>query len=450
MNLHKAPIIALLLAACAGRFVALDHRPMHADEGVMADKFGVFLATGSYAYDPREYHGPALAYLTWIPARLTGRMDYASLDERTLRVVPAVAGVLLALAPLLLAGLIGRPAALWASAFLAVSPAMVFYSRYFIPETLLALGTALLLTAILRGWWAVAGIASALMLVTKETAVLALVAAAASYVAVFRPALNRRTIAAAAIGAGVLAALAWMWSAYIARGASGSIHAHPWYSYLKWLAMTEAPILLAAAAAWKTAKAPVRFLLVFAVVLLACYSALPYKTPWCAVSPLYAIALLGGVAASRAQVLPAVAVACLAVTAWFANAPLAADTRNPWVYAHTTADVFTIRDRLAAVPRETAIDIYTSENLWPLPWYLRPFPNARWWTKVSPQGKAAPVVLLTPEAEPDLVHKLYEGPPPGERELYVNLFDRRVELRPQVEIRGYIAKSLADATASEK
>jgi hypothetical protein len=128
---------------------------------------------------------------------------------------------------------------------------------------------------------------------------------------------------------------------------------------------------------------------------------------------------------------------------------LATDTRNPWVYAHTTRDVFTIRDRLAATPG-TEIDIYSSENLWPLPWYLRSFPHVRWWTKVPLQGKAAPIVLLTPEAEPDVIRKLYETAPPGERELYMNLFDRRVELRPQVEVRGYIAKSLQDATASGK
>jgi predicted membrane-bound mannosyltransferase len=449
MVLRKAFFLAVLLAACAGRFVALDHRPMHADEAVLADKFGVLLTSGSYAYDPQEYHGPVLAYLAWIPARLTGRAEYRSLNEHTLRVVPAVAGVLLALSPLLLICVVGRTAALWASAFLAVSPAMVFYSRYFIPEMLLALGSAVLLAAILRRRWVAAGVAGAVMLATKETAVLALVAAGAAYFAVFRPAANRRTIAALSLGFSVLAAIAWTWPAYIVRGTGGGIHAHPWYSYIQWLAITEAPILIAAAAGWKTAKPPIRFLYAFAAILLALYSALPYKTPWCAVSPLYALGLLAGVAAARARVLPALAVACLAVTAWFANGPLATDTRNPWVYGHTTRDVFTIRDRLAATPG-AEIDIYSSENLWPLPWYLRSFPNVRWWTKVPLQGKAAPVVLVTPEAEPNVIRKLYEAPPPGERELYMNLFDRRVELRPQVEIRGYIAKSLQDATASER
>jgi hypothetical protein len=56
----------------------------------------------------------------------------------------------------------------------------------------------------------------------------------------------------------------------------------------------------------------------------------------------------------------------------------------------------------------------------------------------------APLILATPDMEPALVRKLYELPPPGQRELYMNIFERPVELRPQVEIRGYAAKSLWD------
>jgi hypothetical protein len=46
--------------------------------------------------------------------------------------------------------------------------------------------------------------------------------------------------------------------------------------------------------------------------------------------------------------------------------------------------------------------------------------------------------------EPDLIRKLYESPPPGERELYMQMFPEYVELRPGVEIRGYVSKQLWD------
>jgi hypothetical protein len=44
--------------------------------------------------------------------------------------------------------------------------------------------------------------------------------------------------------------------------------------------------------------------------------------------------------------------------------------------------------------------------------------------------------------EPFLVHRLYDLPPPGERELYVPAFDRPLELRPRVELRAYAANAL--------
>jgi len=47
--------------------------------------------------------------------------------------------------------------------------------------------------------------------------------------------------------------------------------------------------------------------------------------------------------------------------------------------------------------------------------------------------------------EPTLLRKLYDLPPPGERELYVSIFARPVELRPGVELRGYAASRLWEA-----
>ena len=461
---------------------------MHADEAILADKVGTLLATGFYPYDPRQYHGPVLGYLAWIPARLSGRMTYQTLTEATLRIAPAVAGTLLALSPLLLAPVIGIRAAAWASALVAVSPVMVYYSRYFIPEMPLALWNALLIAAMTRQGarsWALAGAAAALMLATKETAVLALASAAIAWVVAFRP---RRIeyraalafLAALAAGISVLLEPPWKWGilaeaarAYVERGTGPGLHNYPWYTYLKWLAgwgyfITEAPILLLAlaglAVARKTAQPVARFLGWYAVALAVFYSAIPYKTPWCVVSLMYALALLASVAidafqkrrAAVTQILVAAAVVFLCVEAWMASVQYATDTRNPWVYAQTGRDVFMMRDRIGEFARvapernRLAVDIYSSENLWPLPWYLRQLPNVRWYRQVAIRGRAAKIVLVSPAMEPDLTRKLYEGPPPGERELYMNLFPGYTELRPSVEVRGYVAKSLWDLSESER
>jgi hypothetical protein len=156
------------------------------------------------------------------------------------------------------------------------------------------------------------------------------------------------------------------------------------------------------------------------------------------------------------RIVVGVVLTCLAVQAWLAAVTYAADPRNPWAYAHTGPGVFTIRDRVLEFARATqegerlAVDIYSRENLWPLPWYFRGMPNIRWSREVVIAGAAAPIVLVSPSMETDLARKLYEGSPPGQRELYINLFLVYVELRPGIELRGYVAKSLWDQHERER
>jgi hypothetical protein len=128
----------------------------------------------------------------------------------------------------------------------------------------------------------------------------------------------------------------------------------------------------------------------------------------------------------------------------------ASDPHNPWVYAHTGTDVFQIVNEVEALAavhpdrRAMPIQVFSRENLWPLPWYFRRYSGVRWWNAVSDTAPLAPVILATPDMEPALLHRIYEVPPPGQREMYVNMFDHYVELRPSVEVRGYVAKSLWD------
>ena len=88
-------ILAATAAGAAFRLPALDSRPMHCDEAVHAVKFGDLLEKGSYRYEPHEYHGPTLNYLTLIPAWLSGADELKDLGEFTVRIVPVFFGVLL-------------------------------------------------------------------------------------------------------------------------------------------------------------------------------------------------------------------------------------------------------------------------------------------------------------------------------------------------------------------
>lgn len=144
----------------------------------------------------------------------------------------------------------------------------------------------------------------------------------------------------------------------------------------------------------------VRFLAFYTVILAVIYEILPYKTPWCALGFWHTAILLAGfgaVAVVRAfRPMPLkIGVVLLMAAGTFqlgrqslaANGRFAADERNPWVYAHTSVDVFNIRDRvdgLAAVAPEgydTVVAI-VGTDYWPLPWYLRRFKNIGYYSDV--------------------------------------------------------------------
>jgi uncharacterized protein (TIGR03663 family) len=514
----RGAVLGAVLLAAALRFPALAARPMHADEAVHADKLGTLVEGGGYAYDPSEHHGPTLYYLTLLPARLEGARRYVDLDEATLRAVPAALGTALVAAHVLARGFLGPWGAAAAALLAALSPAMVFYSRYFIHETPLVLfsfGALLAAVAYLRrpgsGPALVAGASAGLMLATKETAPIALVSMLAAFglahaVDRWRGEDARRigdvvrgrhvllALAAAVVVAvvffsslfshprGVVDGVRSYWL-YLDRANAASWHFHPWHYYLGLLVhfpasgtpvWTEALVLVlavaGAVAGWVRGAEPpadatvLRFLTFYTLLMVVIYSAIPYKTPWCLLGFLHGMILLAGAGAvwlvrscrgaAARGVLAALLLAGaahLGWQAWSGSFRFPADPRNPYVYAHTSTDVFTIVDRLNELARAhpdglgMPLQVVSRENLWPLPWYLRRFTRVEWWNGVSDQARSAPVIVITPDLEDALVRRLYDLPPPGERELYVSAFERPVQLRPGVELRGYAANGLWEA-----
>lgn len=489
---------------------------MHADEAVHADKFGTLLEGRGYAYDPSEYHGPTLYYLTLPSAWLQGATRFVEIDEATLRRVPAVLGVALVAAHLAARGFLGTAGAAVAALLCALSPALVFYSRYYIHETpfvFFSFGALLAVCRYLKAPGAipalVAGVCAGLMSATKETALLVLACMVLAFALtriLDRPASEhgstRRGVARRHLLLGLLATAltaavffssflshpagildaARAYGIYVVRAGALSGHAQTWHYYLDLLVhfptrgtpfWTEGLVLVLAlaggAAGWAANGVPgadsraLRFLAFYSLLMFVAYSVIPYKTPWCLLGFLHGLVLLAGAGAVfvvrslRSGVARVVVVGFLfAATAhlgWQSvqgSFRFAADTRNPYVYAHTTTDVFAIVDRVKGLAHahpegpSLPVQVFTRENLWPLPFYLRAYPNVTWSTGVSEETPSAPVILLTPDMEPALVRKLYDVPPPGERELYVSIFERPVELRPGVEVRGYAAGSLWD------
>jgi hypothetical protein len=75
---------------------------------------------------------------------------------------------------------------------------------------------------------------------------------------------------------------------------------------------------------------------------------------------------------------------------------------------------------------------------------LRSFRNAKWYDKVSDEVASAALIIASPSVEQELLTKLYQLPPPGRKNLYVPVFDTYMELRPRIELRGYVTQELWD------
>ncbi len=119
------PLIILVLL----RFAFLDARPIHHDESVNGWFVDGMFRRGYFSYDPQNYHGPLFFYLLGLSFKIFGRSLIA------LRVPPVIFGGLVTFTPFLFKRWLGQSGAWIAALLLAVSPAMVFYSRYAIHET---------------------------------------------------------------------------------------------------------------------------------------------------------------------------------------------------------------------------------------------------------------------------------------------------------------------------
>lgn len=373
-----AALLLALVVAAAFRLPELELRPFHGDEANQAVKAGILLDEGRYAYDPHEHHGPTLYYAA-LPVLRAFAPDFEGTEMWMYRIVPVCFGLLGIAALWLLREPLGWGGILWAGLLLATSNALVYYSRYFIQETLLTTFALLALGAGYRyyrqsgaGWAVASGVALGLIHATKETSVL-LYAAMAGGIAVvvafrwlgressFPRHENVRTYAAhAAILCGAaLVVIVVLFSSFFthARGpldsvltyftyadraegeGSTALHQQPWYYYLALLAWfhreagphwTEAAglalggvgILVSLAGRYTRESVPrdfLRFLAVYTLLLTVVFALIQYKTPWNLLPFWVPWLVLAGVGAAwlvrTAQWLPARAVVTLALGA---------------------------------------------------------------------------------------------------------------------------------------
>ena len=117
--------LLIVAGAAVLRFWQLDSRPIHYDEGTYHAylSWKLSLNPHSYHHDPVG-HGPVLYLLNAMIYAIFWPSDY------TTRIMPAILGTVLVFLPYFLRREMGRPGALVVSLLLALSPTMLFISRF--------------------------------------------------------------------------------------------------------------------------------------------------------------------------------------------------------------------------------------------------------------------------------------------------------------------------------
>ena len=486
---------------------------MHTDEAVHGIKFGKLLEEGIYRYDKFDYHGPTLNYFTFLPAMLRGQSTLVKLDEMTLRSTTAFFGLAVLLLLLLLKRILDWKELLWLTAFFAIAPMLVFYSRYYIQEVLfVCFNLAFIFSAInylvtkKPGWTIAAGLSAGLMMATKETWIIFLGIQTAAFLLTLLKKLKFSAILKEIVSFirslhffSFLLSLAvvyvvfyssfFTWTegiaesfraftGYFERAGTEEFHGQPWWYYLKALTKGTSAKMFLRADFWMLIGGIAGFVLVlksgakskrdlfylfwgYSTVLSGIVlSILSYKTPWNFLM-VYAGLIFLSVYAVRyffgrhnkfyfAGVL-VIAVVHLGYQSWSDNFVHHANPKNTFVYSHPTEDVVEISQKVheiyGTLPEDPSFFItviYPGHDYWPLPWYFRDLPDIGWQSEVDFESPAAPLII-SKFPNPELSEKLYDRPPPGQRLMYIPVFEENKELRPGAPVNVLLRKDYWDA-----
>jgi uncharacterized protein (TIGR03663 family) len=438
---------SILLLAALLRLWNLDIKPAHFDEGINGWFVDQMREAGFYRYDPENYHGPLYFYGLFVFLTLFGRTLWAL---RLPAVLSSIAAVWMTLR---FGRFVGTRAARFGALALALSPAAVFYGRYAIHEPWFVFALMLTTWGVL-GLWSEGGkrdlIATfagvTLLLLLKETGMIHLVCMvlAAGCLMIwqrFVPSSPALPLAGRGWSARDLAwccalsllALLFFYSgnflnwpglpdffkAYLkwfqtGTGAGGhektdfqfgSLGFLNWY-WLSLMGRYEWPALLgllyAVRLAWP-APALLRYLAITALGVLAAYSVIPYKTPWCILSILWPFLLLFGCAVDEGLKWPRLripsVIACLLLLSVSLiitvrlNFRHFTDPKEPYVYVQTQPGIVVVTDPVLGMasrdPRNHAMSgQIILESYYPLPWIFGEF------TRIGYYGKeAVPAVV---------------------------------------------------------
>jgi len=441
------------------RFDALASRPFHCDEATGARITARRMESGNSQFDPQHFHGPLLSGLAIPLCRARGELCWQDMTKGTLRLLPAMAGLLLVLLPLAWRRRWGDAPMLLAAALLATSPLLVYYSRMYIHESLVGLfGIMALMAVLTKPKWGIPGVFIGLMFATKESFVISMIAwlGAGALVALGNRSWFTRAALLAAWQTYRLPLLLSVLTAVLTAGyfysdglhhpkgvvdavrtffvyKTGAGHDKPFFYYLDFLTIPHksggvwwygTPVallaLLAFAATFRRdaidgkSRNIIRFIAYAAVGHFIIYGLIAYKTPWLMVLPWAHVCLLAGFSVAgmsgARRCWQAILVLLVGITlasqyrqTRYAIGRLASDARNPFAYVPTRRDIESVEGWLQQLakkaPGQTVEPIAVIGNgYWPLPWYLRSFKTIGYWQDPPDNIAEFPVVFCVPES----------------------------------------------------
>jgi uncharacterized protein (TIGR03663 family) len=442
------------------RLYLLDLKPPHFDEGINGWFVDQLISQGFYKYDPTNYHGPFHFYLLFFFKILFGRNLYA------LRLPSVLFGLASVFLLTKFQPYIGRFASRTAAFFAAISPAMIFYSRYSIHESELLFFSMLSVLGFFRfqtqkdrvSLWQI-GIGLAGMIVTKETFLIHIIcfvialACVSIYEKIFPKvgSIDKNSIIAAKftlndiyiVASVSILIIASLYSGFFmnSRGLTDFIKSFAlWFQtgeqgngqqkpFIYWLTLMwryEWASLVGLAACirlfWPI-KRQVRIIGVFGVGVFLAYSLVPYKTPWCILNLLWPFLLVLGYTLSEVQVKPAtflfiLLLGCIDIRrSYELNFKHFTDENEPYVYVQTFQDIMTINQKVRNILRRN-LSIRSKpfnillESSWPIPWLFGDLSQGNFAGRPIPPNPDAMFILadgsLRDELEKRLKHTYFK------------------------------------------
>jgi len=206
-----------------------------------------------------------------------------------------------------------------------------------------------------------------------------------------------------------------------------SPHDWGWWMYFKWLNQEELPAMVLGTMGISAALARARsrfavFTAFWSIGILAAYSLVSYKTPWCALNIVLPFIIMagygleqlyksGGFGRWTAALVTLVAISISSYQAITLSFEDYDDDTKAYVYAHTRRDFLVLVDEIndiaAGSPAGNNIGIIVmSPEHWPLPWYLRNYPRTLYSGKVIETSEP---ILVVHESQLSEVEQLYGG-----------------------------------------